>query len=105
MSFIQAPKVGAITALIAALIYTFTRIVVSELNPGLHESIANMYIKDIESKWLTGVELQAALTELEQSMADYKKPILKFGITLMEILLLGLIASLISSIILRTKNN
>ena len=104
ISFKEAVKVGGLIALFAALIYTFTWILITEFNPALHESIANMYIKDIQNKGLTDMELQTALSEVEQTMENYKKPLFKFGITMMEILPLGLIVSLISSIILRTKN-
>ncbi|MFT5885670.1 MAG: hypothetical protein ACI9IP_002131 [Arcticibacterium sp.] len=104
ISFKEAVKVGGFIALIAALIYTFTWMIITEFNPALHESIANIYIKDIESKGLTDIELQTALSQVEKTMGNYKKPLFKFGITMMEKLPQGLIVSLISSIILRTKN-
>ncbi|AWW00656.1 DUF4199 domain-containing protein [Arcticibacterium luteifluviistationis] len=105
ITFKQALQTGALIAIISALIYTVAWMIISGMNPELNERIADMYRNDLNRKKLSPEELSEALSNIDISMAHYKNPFYKFGITLLEILPMGLFVSLLASWILRTKKD
>ncbi|WP_304232088.1 DUF4199 domain-containing protein [Jiulongibacter sediminis] len=105
ITFLDALKTGAMIALICSVIYTISWMIISGIYPEVNESIANMYRNEINAKDIDDAQKAVELAEVNEMMQNYQNPIFKFGITMLEILPLGLVVSLISSIILRTKNN
>ena len=103
ISFVEALKTGALIALICSVIYTITWMTISGIYPEVNDSIANMYRDEINTKDMDEAQKAIKLKEVDDMMINYSNPVFKFGITMLEILPLGLFVSLISSIILRSK--
>lgn len=105
ITFLDALKTGALIALICSVIYAISWMIISGVYPEVNESIANMYRDEINAQEIDEAQKAIQLEEVETMMKNYENPVFKFGITILEILPLGLVISLISSIILRTKSN
>ncbi|WP_341228400.1 DUF4199 domain-containing protein [uncultured Arcticibacterium sp.] len=105
ITFKQALETGALIAIISALIYTAAWMIISGLNPEFNDRIADMYRNDLSKTNLSPEELSKALTEIEISMKHYENPLIKFAMTILEILPIGLFGSLLASWILRTKKD
>ncbi len=104
ITFWQAFKAGLLITLIASLMYALSwEIAHRTVAKGFTEKMTQHYIEKVKSEAKNEAELQAAMQEMENFKEWYKNPALRFGITLMEILPVGIVISLISALLLRRK--
>ena len=106
INFGKAFKVGLAISLVASTLYVATWMVVSTT---LNEDFATQYqeivVRELEEKGATQEEIDKKVAEYQEFAELYKNPIVKAGVTYMEILPVGLIMSLIGALVFSRKNN
>ena len=104
ISFGDAFKIGFCIALIASCIYTLVWMIEFHfLMPDFMEKFADKAIADYKASGLSATELSVKIKEMEEMRENYKNPLIRIAYTLMEILPLGIVAALISTLILKRK--
>lgn len=104
ISFGKAFVIGLWITLVAGIIYALTWEVM--YNTIASDFLDKMITHSVDKMKETGAsveEVMAKKKEMEASFEWYKNPILRFGMTLMEILPVGIIISLITAGLLRKK--
>ena len=71
--------------------------------PDFMDQYAAMSMAKAKAGGASPVEVQKVMDKINQIKEFYKNPILRFGLTLMEILPVGLVIALISAAILRKR--
>ena len=104
ISFGKAFTVGLYIALIASTMYVLSWMVLSEyVLTDFMEVYWNSSVEQLNSSGLSQEEIDLQLESMKNWMEMYKNPLIKFLITYMEILPIGLLVSLVSAVILRKK--
>ena len=102
ITFGTAVKVGLLITVVASLLYALTWEVIYK------EDFIQRYnereVVKMKEEGATEANLQAATKEMEKFAEMYKNPIFRFGITLMEILPVGIVISLLSAALLKKKD-
>ena len=100
----QGFKVGILIALIAAVFYAGAwEICLKLLYPDFMEFYSACMVKKAEAKGATAVEMAKLQEDIVWMKEIYKKPIQRFGMTMLEIFPVGLILALVFPAILRKK--
>lgn len=103
ISFGKAFQVGLLITLVASAIYVAAWMSYSA--GGGAEDMMNAYLEQTVAKMkesgATEAEIAAKVTEMEQFQEMYQNPIVKIGVTFLEIFPVGLIISLIAAALLR----
>ena len=102
--FRKAFKIGLAITLVATLIYVISWMIISETIA--KDFMANYYQQSIEklkASGLSAVELEEKIADMDHFIELYKNPLVKIGMTFLEIFPVGLIVSLISALILKRK--
>ena len=106
ISFGKAFKVGFLIALIASIIYVIGWMILYNTNEVAHNFYAQ-YLEHMKTQWaasgMTPEQINAKAEGFAKNMELYKNPVIMAGMTLMEILPVGLIITLISAFILKKK--
>lgn len=104
ISFWQAFKAGSLITLIASLMYALSwEIAYRTVASGFTEKMTQHYVEKARSEAKDETELRASMQQIEQFNEWYKNPLLRFGMTLMEILPVGIVITLITAFLLRRK--
>lgn len=104
ISFGKAFKVGFFITLIASTIYVIVWLIEERLFfPDFIDRYTAHEIKKLQSSGISTTELASKTKDLEQAKEMYNNPILKILFTYAEILPVGLVVTLISSLILKRK--
>ncbi len=104
ITFGNALKVGGLIALVAALGYAISwELYFNLLAPDFMEKYAAFSIEKAETGGMPAADLQKMITSMDNMKVWYQNPLLRFGMTLMEILPVGVIIALVSAAILRKK--
>ena len=104
ISFGKAFKVGFLITLIASTIYVIVWLMEEHFFfPDFMEKYTAHEINKLQSSGLSATELARQTNELQQAKEMYNNPGLKILMTYAEILPVGLIVTLISSLILKRK--
>ena len=104
ISFKKAFSIGLKITLIASAIYIISWFVLS--NTIAQDFMTNYFEHSIESireSNLSASEIETKIAEVESFRESYKNPLVKIGMTFIEIFPVGLLVSLIAAFILRTK--
>ncbi len=108
MTFGAGAKTGLLIAGIAGLFYAGGWEVYYNTVPNVKETFMERYIemnvKKMQHEGATPEKIEAKKVELLKMAEMYKNPFLRFGISLAEILPVGIVVALISAGILRKKN-
>ncbi|HEY7182319.1 MAG TPA: DUF4199 domain-containing protein [Blastocatellia bacterium] len=100
-------QVGLCITLIASLMYVITWETYLRIRPGNAAAFIDYYIEcQIDKRKRRGVsaaELDLELKKGEDIKRMYRNPAIRFGMTLMEIMPVGIIITLISAAVLRKK--
>jgi predicted Co/Zn/Cd cation transporter (cation efflux family) len=108
ISFGKAFKVGFLIALIASVIYVIGWMILYNTNDVAH-NFYSQYLEHMKMEWaasgMTPEQISAKAEGFAKNMEMYKNPIIMAGMTLMEILPVGLLITLISALILKKKIN
>ncbi|HEX8334844.1 MAG TPA: DUF4199 domain-containing protein [Segetibacter sp.] len=106
ISFGKAFKVGLFITLIASTIYVIVWLIEEHyFFPDFMEKYTANELSRLQSSGISATELASETKQLQQAGEWYKNPFLRILMTYMEILPVGLIVTLISSLILKRKNN
>jgi hypothetical protein len=104
ITFGQGVKVGLLITLIAAVMYALAwEVCYNTVATDFVDKMSEHYISEAKTKAASPAEVEAAIAEMESFKQWYSNPFLRFGITLTEILPVGVIITLISSMLLRNK--
>ena len=104
ISFGKAFQVGILVVLVAAVIYACAwEICYHTIAQGFTEMMKESYMKQIQEAGGDAAALQQKAVEMDQFIEMYKNPFVRFGMTILEILPVGLIKSLLSEAILKRK--
>ena len=104
ISFGKAFKVGLFITLVASTIYVIVWLIEERLFfPDFIDKYTAHEINKLQSSGISATELASETKKLEQGKEMYKNPFLKILFTYAEILPVGLVVSLISSLILKRK--
>jgi len=105
ISFGKAFQIGLLITLVASFIYVASWMLYS--TTGGAEEMMTAYmdqtIEQLRASGATETEVSSKISEMESFQEMYKNPIVKIGITFLEIFPVGLIISLIAAGLLRKK--
>lgn len=105
ISFGKAFQMGILITLVASTVYVTSWMIYS--TTGGAEEMMTAYmdqmIERMRADGATETDINAKITEMESFQEMYKNPIVKIGITFLEIFPVGLIISLIAAGLLRKK--
>jgi hypothetical protein len=106
ISFGKAFKVGFFITLIASTIYVVVWLIEERyFFPDFIEKYTEHEINKLRSSGVSATTLASKTKELEQAKEMYNNPLLKILMTYAEILPVGLVVTLISSLILKRKTS
>eukprot|EP00388_Colpodella_angusta_P003213 GDKJ01011418.1.p1 GENE.GDKJ01011418.1~~GDKJ01011418.1.p1 ORF type:complete len:176 (-),score=10.48 GDKJ01011418.1:190-717(-) len=104
ITFGKALKIGALISLIASTVYVGVWLIEYYcFYPDFMEKYAQNVLKKLDTVTMTAAEINAKKEEIAMYKELYKNPVLVILLTYTEILPLGLIVALISSLILKKK--
>ena len=105
IGFWKGAQVGILITLLASFVYAASWEVYMQVSPqnSFMESYTEHYISKMKEKGATQEEIDKTLNEMAAMKDMYKNPVIRFGMTLMEILPVGIIVTLVSAAILRRK--
>jgi len=104
ISFGKAFKVGFFITLIASTIYVIVWLIEEHyFFPDFMDKYTANELNKLRASGISATKLASKTKELEQAKEMYKNPALKILMTYMEILPVGLVITLISSLILKRK--
>ena len=104
ISFSKAFKVGFFITLIASTIYVLVWLLEEHFFfPDFMEKYTAYEINKLQASGISATQLANKTKELEQAKEMYNNPVIKILMTYAEILPVGLVVTLISSLILKRK--
>jgi len=107
INFWKGIQVGLLIALIAALIYAITWETYLQSRPAgstsFMEKYADSVINKMKREGASADKIDQAIKKMDDMKKMYQNPLIRFGITIMEILPVGIIVTLISAALLRKK--
>ena len=104
ISFWQGVKIGLMITLIGSVMYVLAwQVSFNFLPPDFTERMWQHFIDNAKNDAGNEAELDAALRQIETWKEWYKNPLLRFALSLMEIIPVGIIITIISAAILRKK--
>lgn len=104
LTFKEALKIGLGITLVATILYIIAWMIMS--NTIAKDFMADYFqssVEQLQASELSQVEIDAKIAEMKDFQELYKNPLVKIGITFMEIFPVGFIVSLISAFFLKTK--
>ena len=104
ISFGKAFQVGILITLVASVIYVAGWMFLSEfMAPDFMERYTEFTIRSLEEKGVSEEAIAETRATTEYYMKLYENPLIKFGMTFIEVFPVGLVVTIISSFILRKK--
>jgi hypothetical protein len=105
INFLEGLKIGLAVTMIASIIYVIAWMVISHFVG--EEFMAEYFQQSIEklkASDLSASEISEQVEKMENFRELYKNPLVKMGITFLEIFPVGLLISLISAFLLKRKS-
>ena len=105
IGFWKGAQVGILISLLASLVYAAGWEVYMQVSPenSFMEEYTQHYIGKLKEKGASEEDIDKSTREMASMQEMYNNPIIRFGMTLMEILPVGIIVTLLSAAILRKK--
>jgi hypothetical protein len=105
IGFWKAAQVGILITLLASFVYAAGWEVYMQTNPEMNfiADYSEHYINKLKEKGASQEEIEKTTRDMASMQEMYKNPVIRFGMTLMEILPVGIIVTLVSAAILRKK--
>ena len=105
IGFWKGAQVGILISLLASFVYAAGWEVYMQTNPEntFFDKYTEHYIGKLKEKGALQEEIDKTTNEMASMKVMYNNPIIRFGMTLMEILPVGMIVTLLSAAILRRK--
>ncbi|NOT77275.1 MAG: DUF4199 domain-containing protein [Cyclobacteriaceae bacterium] len=105
ITFLNAARIGILIALIGALMYALSwEVIYSRTGEEFTKVMMEKRFEEIEKSGASPKEIEETKKQWESFGEMYKNPLIRFGITLMEILPVGIIFTLLSAALLKQKN-
>jgi Protein of unknown function (DUF4199) len=109
ISFGKAFKIGLFITLIASVMYVLTWMIyyhTSDMAEEFGAQYKSHLTESMREKGMSETEVAQKIAKEDRFMKIYNSnPLIMFGVTLLEIFPVGLVITLISSFLLKTKNN
>ncbi len=104
ISFGKATQVGLLITLIASVMYALSwEVSYSQIGEEFTQKMTEHYFEKMKAKGATEVELTEKKEQYAKFAEMYKNPIIRFGLTIMEISWVGVVITLVSAGLLRKK--
>jgi hypothetical protein len=104
ITFGKAFKVGVLVTLVASVVYALGwEIYFNVLGQNFMEEYSKYYMSQLAKDGATVDELAAAKSQMESTTEMYKNPVIRFAMTLMEIVPVGLVVTVICAALLRRR--
>ena len=105
IGFWKGVQVGILISLLSSFVYAAGWETYMQVNPQntFFEEYTQHYLSKMKEKGTPQEEIDKTTTEMASMKAMYNNPVIRFGMTLMEILPVGIIVTLLSAAILRKK--
>ena len=104
ISFGTAFKIGILITLIASLMYAISwEIYYNTMGTDFMEQYTSYHIKKLQEAGATVEKIEATRKEMATFSEQYRNPVIRFGMTLLEIFPVGLLITLICAALLRRK--
>ena len=101
-------QVGLLITLIASFMYAITWETYNQVNPSSSAAFIDYYAKcqidKLKEKGVSAAEIDQEVKKMDDFKRIYRNTAIRFGMTLMEILPVGIIITLISAAVLRKKD-
>jgi len=105
LSFGKGVIIGLLITLFASVTFGLYNVIYVEyIDPEFMTKYYDYSVEQI-SKTLSGEELQAKLKKMEEEKELFAKPFMNFSLMFLTVFMIGLIISLISSLVLSKKNS
>ena len=108
LKFVKGLQIGALITLIASLMYATTWETVYQTHPEIQTSFMAKYtehsLNKMKAKGASPAEIDQKAKEMAGMVEMYKNPVIRFGMTLLEILPVGVVVALICAAVLRRKD-
>lgn len=106
LSFGKGFQVGILIAAIAAVIYASGwEVYVNTSSGDFMEQYTTQTLEQMEKEGASVTEIEEMRVEMDSMAEMYKNPVIRFGMTLMEIVPVGLIITLLSAFLLKRNIN
>lgn len=104
ISFGKAAKVGILITGVASMMYALSwEVTYSQMGEEFMLKMTERHFEKMKAEGATDAELSKAKEEWAGFTEMYKNPIIRFGITIMEIFWVGVVITLVSAGLLRKK--
>lgn len=104
ISFWKGVQIGMLITLIAGVMYAVTwEYLYADMGDEFMAKMTEHHMNDLREDGATDADIQKAREEMLGMMETYKNPFVRFPITIMEILPVGIIITLITAALLRRK--
>ena len=104
ISFGRALAIGLLITAISCICYTVAWIIVNQtIFPDFMDKYGTYVVEGMKKKGATAAEISAKTAEMQQFKEMYKNPLVMFLMTFIEPLPVGIIISVVSAFIARTK--
>lgn len=104
ISFVKGLQVGILISLISAVCYAAAwELYYPRIGDEFMQKYTTYYLDKMKKEGASDAEIEKARTESEQFMEMYKSIFVRFAMSLMEILPVGVIVTLLSALLLRRK--
>ena len=104
INFMEAFKIGLGVTMIASILYVISWMIISNT---IGEDFMAQYFQEsvekLKASDLSPSEIETKIEEMKNFQEMYKNPLVKIGMTFLEIFPVGLIISLLSALILKRK--
>ncbi|MBT1709705.1 DUF4199 family protein [Fulvivirgaceae bacterium PWU5] len=104
ITFGKALAVGALITVVASCVYALVwEVCYHTVASGFMDGMADYYLREKREEGATAAELEQYSREMNDMMVMYQNPFIRFGMTVMEILPVGVVLTLLSAVLLRKK--
>ena len=104
ITFVKGLQVGILISLISAVCYAAAwELYYPRIGDEFMQKYTTYYLDKMKKEGASDAEIEKARTESEQFMEMYKNIFVRFAMSLMEILPVGVIVTLLSALLLRRK--
>jgi len=104
ISFVKGLQVGILISLISAVCYAAAwELYYPRIGDEFMQKYTTYYLDKMKKEGASDAEIEEARTESEQFMEMYKNVFVRFAMSLMEILPVGVIVTLLSALLLRRR--
>ncbi|MEQ8684384.1 MAG: DUF4199 domain-containing protein [Imperialibacter sp.] len=105
ITFGKALLTGLAITLVAGIVYCIGwEIYYNTVAPDFMTDYTNFYIEKMKDEGASQAEIDEMTASMDAMAENYKNPVVRFGMTLLEIFPVGLVISLVCAVLFRSKN-